>query len=92
MHYATTYLPGVSNPLQGNTSGESSSTGSTQGGDSSSTAPFYVLVETHGSSEEHDTAKLNTFLEVGRGLDKVMFMITLVTIGLRQGPSQPNLI
>lgn len=25
--------------------------------------PFYVLIETHGSNERHDTEKLNTFLE-----------------------------
>ncbi|EDQ89466.1 uncharacterized protein MONBRDRAFT_25135 [Monosiga brevicollis MX1] len=28
-----------------------------------STAPFYVLVETHGSNSEHDYAKLEAFLE-----------------------------
>jgi len=36
----------------------------------SSPSPFYILVETHGSNEAHDTEKLNGFLEraMGEGL------------------------
>ena len=45
-----TQLEGASNPLGGKTGSERS--------------PFYMLIETHGSNEQHDMQKLDAFLEV----------------------------
>lgn len=73
MDMALRHLPGVSNPLQAPGSG--SDAGSHGGGGSGGVAdaasadgtgraaPFYMLIETHGSSEAHDAEKLEGFLE-----------------------------
>ena len=50
MGLVTSHLDGVRNPLE--------SEGQQEGG------TFYMVVETHGSSVDHDMEKLNSFLEV----------------------------
>jgi hypothetical protein len=62
MQLVCSHAPGVSNPLVQN---QASAAGAD--GNQPPVSPFYVLVETHGSNAEHDTDKLQRFLEVGVG-------------------------
>ena len=50
-------LEGASNPL---------------GMGGSEPAPFFMLLETHGSTEQHDVQKLDAFLEVCGGCEQKM--------------------
>jgi D-2-hydroxyglutarate dehydrogenase len=58
MRLVCMHLPGVANPFIGG--------GASSGGDAPASHPFYVLIETHSSSDSdgHDSAKLQAFLEV----------------------------
>jgi FAD/FMN-containing dehydrogenase len=67
LHLATTFIPGVSNPLdntgaaaaEGQQSGQSAAAAGAGG-----SGPMYMVIETQGSSEPHDKEKLEAFLEV----------------------------
>lgn len=60
---ATSLLPGVSNPL-GNT-GAAAAAAEGVAVSVAAGSPMYMVVETQGSSEQHDKEKLEAFLEVG---------------------------
>ncbi|GLC43157.1 hypothetical protein PLESTB_000857000 [Pleodorina starrii] len=69
-HLATAHLEGVRNPLlQGGAAegggGGGGGEGVTHG--SVGSAPFYMLVETHGSDADHDQQKMERFLEAVMG-------------------------
>ncbi|KAI8477357.1 MAG: hypothetical protein J3K34DRAFT_453004 [Monoraphidium minutum] len=81
MDLVCAHLPGAANPLQpagggggGEAGGGSESPAAAGGGDGSGGgsggsggAPFYMLIETHGSCAAHDEAKLEGFLEEAAG-------------------------
>lgn len=67
MAVALEQLPGARNPLAGGSS--NSGSGGEGGGEggavdlSNAGAPFYMVIETHGSDAAHDAEKLERFLE-----------------------------
>ncbi|EFJ45502.1 hypothetical protein VOLCADRAFT_63840 [Volvox carteri f. nagariensis] len=69
-HLATRHLEGVRNPLvqqlqplEGPQGGGEGGAGATHGSADAQSAPFYMLVETHGSDVDHDQQKMERFLE-----------------------------